>query len=409
MSEHPKDICRDSGRAFLKTHPWIKFEATIGRESWRFFEAIGEARSKCRHLLLTPLPPPVARELEAVYLAKGALATTAIEGNTLSESQARDAIRGQLRLPESQSYLGIEIQNVLHAIAEIERTIIGAQEVVKITPELLKAFNRQVLDGTPDAAEDGVTPGEYRRDVRVVGNVYKSPLPEDTEFLVGLLCDWLNGPDFETTETGHESFVRVLMRALVAHIYIAWIHPFGNGNGRTARLLEFAILTSAGLPSVSAHLFSNHYNQTRSVYYSKLNAASRSADGLNGFFEYAAIGFVDQLQSQLETVHELVFEIAWRDYIYRAFDGAKETQATRRQQRLALALPTAEAVPVSEIRLLTPQLAVDYDGKGGKTITRDINRLLELELIVRESGGVRANGEIMAGLLPRSRQWELLF
>ena len=36
------------------------------------------------------------------------------------------------------------------------------------------------------------------------------------------------------------------MSALLAHLYIAWIHPFADGNGRTARLLEYLILDSFG-------------------------------------------------------------------------------------------------------------------------------------------------------------------
>lgn len=54
-----------------------------------------------------------------------------------------------------------------------------------------------------------------------------------------------------------------IFKAVVAHLYLAWIHPVGDGNGRTARLVEFQILLSSGVPSPAAHLLSNHYNQTR--------------------------------------------------------------------------------------------------------------------------------------------------
>ena len=45
-----------------------------------------------------------------------------------------------------------------------------------------------------------------------------------------------------------------ILKATLAHLYIAWIHPFGDGNGRTARLVEFMLLSRAGVPSPSAHL-----------------------------------------------------------------------------------------------------------------------------------------------------------
>ena len=64
------------------------------------------------------------------------------------------------------------------------------------------------------------------------------------------------------------------MKAVVAHLYIAWIHPFGDGNGRTARLLELQILLGAGFPVPTCQLLSNHYNQTRTEYYRELDLAS---------------------------------------------------------------------------------------------------------------------------------------
>ena len=53
-----------------------------------------------------------------------------------------------------------------------------------------------------------------------------------------------------------------ILRAITAHLYLIWIHPFGDGNGRLARLVEFTILLKSGIPSIAAHLLSNHYNAT---------------------------------------------------------------------------------------------------------------------------------------------------
>jgi hypothetical protein len=54
-----------------------------------------------------------------------------------------------------------------------------------------------------------------------------------------------------------------LIAAVVAHVYFEWIHPFGDGNGRTGRLIELKLLLEAGVPQPAAHLLSNHYNATR--------------------------------------------------------------------------------------------------------------------------------------------------
>ncbi len=53
-------------------------------------------------------------------------------------------------------------------------------------------------------------------------------------------------PDF-AAKADHE-LIYAIIKAVLAHVYIAWIHPFGNGNGRTARLIEFHLLMSGGMP-----------------------------------------------------------------------------------------------------------------------------------------------------------------
>ena len=70
---------------------------------------------------------------------------------------------------------------------------------------------------------------------------------------------------------GKQSFQDPVIQAIVAHVYIAMIHPFGDGNGRTARLIEFYILLRAGLPDMASHILSNHYNDTRQEYYRRLD------------------------------------------------------------------------------------------------------------------------------------------
>jgi len=61
--------------------------------------------------------------MHQLYLAKGALATTAIEGNTLSESEVLRVLTGELKLPPSREYLKQEIDNVAEAFNKIYRQI----------------------------------------------------------------------------------------------------------------------------------------------------------------------------------------------------------------------------------------------------------------------------------------------
>ena len=92
-------------RTYLKTHPWLKFNVDLRQLNYTIWTALGEAQSKCEHISGVPLRPTVARELHKLFLAKGVLATTAIEGNTLTESEvlqhlhrkALDLVKQKLR------------------------------------------------------------------------------------------------------------------------------------------------------------------------------------------------------------------------------------------------------------------------------------------------------------------------
>ena len=74
-------------RTFERTHPWISFRCDLGKAGAELWLSLGEAASKCEHISRVPLRPATAEMLQQLYLAKGAAATTAIEGNSLSEAE----------------------------------------------------------------------------------------------------------------------------------------------------------------------------------------------------------------------------------------------------------------------------------------------------------------------------------
>ncbi len=393
-------------KTFEKTHPWISFQINLSKAHPELWIGLGEAASKCEHLSRVPLRPATAERLHQLYLAKGVAATTAIEGNTLSEQEVLKAVEGRLEVPLSKQYLKQEVDNIITACGAIVKQA-AEGKLPSLTSELACGYNRQVLEKLP-AGED-VIPGQLRNHSVVVGNVYRGAPAEDCPFLLQRLCDWLNGSDFKPPKGSAPlmEMVYAILKAVAAHLYLAWIHPFGDGNGRTARLLEFHVLLSAGIPSPAAHLLSNHYNQTRAEYYRQLDYASKSGGDILPFINYAIRGFVDGLRAQLNYVWEQQWDVAWRNYVHEQFQR-KNSPSDVRQRHLALDLSVKEApTPISEISELTPRLAKAYAGKTAKTIQRDLNELEKIGLIVREGRKVRARREIIFSFLPlRSRPAE---
>lgn len=70
--------------SYETTHPWLTFRVNLKRMPPAFWMLLGEVRSKSAHLSGVPLRPDTATNVHQVYLARDVLATTAIEGNTLS-------------------------------------------------------------------------------------------------------------------------------------------------------------------------------------------------------------------------------------------------------------------------------------------------------------------------------------
>jgi len=249
-------------------------------------------------------------------------------------------------------------------------------------------------------------PGEVPIHNVAVGSVYLGAPRADCQHLLVRLCDWLNEfPDHLWPESKHPTTIPMaILKAILAHLYIAWIHPFGDGNGRTARLIEFLLLAAAGVPSPAAHLLSNHYNETRTEYYRHLDRASKSGGNIFPFIHYAVQGMVDGLNTQLNRVHREHMRVAWESFVYNEFRSSKRSAAMFRQRDLVLSLTNAKE-PVSKemLRDLTPQLVRQYANKTLKTVSRDINALVGRKLIRKERSGYIANTSLMLGFKPLRR------
>ena len=390
-------------KRYEDTHQWIKFShhATLNP----LWAKLGEAYSKCQHLSGIPLQPTLAEELAAFVMNKGALATAAIEGNTLTEEEANDILSGGKNLPPSQEYLEQEIRNVANALKDIN---FGSPDVepFQLSTDWLKEQNAKVLHALPE--KDDVVPGEFTTRQLVVGNIYRAAPPEDVPYLVDTMCQWLNKdfilPSQNPSIDKDQRFYLAFFGATLAHLYTAWIHPFGDGNGRTARLIEVAILAKSGVvPWVASNLLSDHYNKTRSRYYEKLDKASKE-DDVDGFILYAAEGLVDQLREQIETVKHHQRRIAWESYVHEILGHENAGKTRDRQNHLVIALSQEPAgAEQKAIRYLTPFLAEAYAGMQDRAITRDLNKLTQLGLVRKEGKLWHANSAIMNAFIPLVR------
>ena len=145
-------------------------------------------------------------------------ASTAIEGNPLTFEEVDAALAG---LPVNAPRDAVrEVVNYNLALDLANRAAL--REDFAWSTELLRRLNGQVMQGLEDDES-----GEYRTQPVVVGGVYHPPEAAHLPGLTGELVEWI--------QTDARA-LHPLLRAALVHVNVVSIHPWLNGNGRTARV-----------------------------------------------------------------------------------------------------------------------------------------------------------------------------
>ncbi len=212
--------------------------------------------------------------------------STQIEGNRLTLPEVLAAIRGA-RMPGRERDER-EVRNHYLALGRMEQI---AGESTGLSENNLQRLHGLVLSGRDK-------PSPYRavqnviRDVGSGSIVYLPPEAHDVARLMRELVAWING---ELTE----GELPAPIVAALAHYQFATIHPYLDGNGRTARLLATLILRKAGYGLKGIYSLDEHYAKNLSSYYSALTVGShnyyegRAEGDVTPFVAYFCEGMAD--------------------------------------------------------------------------------------------------------------------
>jgi Fic family protein len=369
-----------------KKYPKIGFDVKLELTD-RFWLLLGQSVAYLQAINNTPIMPEYYRSLMHVSLAKGAQSTTAIEGNMLSDEEIVKIMEGK-KLPESMVYQGEEVKNIIDAFDSILFRTVYEDDNQLITPELILDYHEMVGKGLGD--QFTAIPGEFRKTDAIVGR-YICPDPKEIPDLINHYCAFLQ-EKFSYDPNKKSNFSDVFLEAIVAHVYLEWIHPFGDGNGRVGRLLEFYVLSRGGNPDITLHILSNHYNLTRPEYYRQLDKAYQNND-LSDFVLYALVGYRDGLKQTLEKIQESQLKMTWQNYVYDTFAKVdiKHKEVFKRKRSLGLEIPIGDKFTINEIPDLNIPLAKLYSNVGDRTLARDVDELIELEILKNEGHYYFAN------------------
>ena len=283
---------------YEKTHPHITFELNLRDAPPRFWTLLADAAAMCDAYSLALLNRDVDEEITGLAARRAAHSSAHIEGNTLTRRQVALLARGELSPPDMTTTQQHEVKNIMDAF-ELPPAAINA--------EWYKNLNASVMRNIPE--KYGVPYGETRSISVRVGR-FICPSADECDYLLARLFEWLRHlgrhlpKKLAPALKRNQALAAVILMALLAHLYAAWIHPFVDGNGRSARLLEYHMLANGGarkggdLPHVrrmAAHELSRHYWETRDLeggYYDQLEWSFAMQDDGVSFLAYALEGFV---------------------------------------------------------------------------------------------------------------------
>jgi Fic family protein len=154
--------------------------------------------------------------------------STGIEGNPLSAEQVDDVLTGGAVSARPADIR--DVRNYNGALEIANRATLRPD--FEWTQELLRRLNATILSGLED---DEL--GEYRLGPVIVGGMYAPPDHHVVPSLMSEFVDWLR-PDRDE---------HPLVRAGLAHLNVVSIHPWLNGNGRTARVVGSLVLMRHGV------------------------------------------------------------------------------------------------------------------------------------------------------------------
>ena len=359
--------------------------------------ALARAQARADVLRDIPLPPGVQVRLHRLNALRAAGRTIGSEEIDLSDSELEsiaEAPDGNLVLPPSGHDQEREARNSYEVMRFISMTL-DADPLRALDEPLIRDLHRRMLDGLDES------PGHYRQQPTRVGD-YVPPAPNDIARLMGQLVDWLNEPA--------QTKLDAVTRAVLAHFYIVSIHPFADGNGRTARAVESFLLyrrtpEGGGVNARGFHSLANFYYRRRDEYHRLLDAvrADRDTD-VTPLVRFAALGLVEELETLCAAILHQVRIIAFRDYARGHLSRIENLRAGSRSRLLRFVLSLLDlrarsdggGVPLRQLREGEGLLCTLYAGQSSGTLNRDLRILSDQKLIAIREGIVQANLELMS-------------
>jgi len=231
----------------------MSYDFTFTPAIVRYLQSIERVRESVR---LTILPPVVAEKLRWQAHIRSTHYSTRIEGNRLTLKETEQVIQ-QGRLFAGLERDVKEVESYYQALQQVEKWVEGKQQVTEARIRKLHALLYTGRRAKPTPYRDG------QNVIREASGeiAYMPPEAEDVSKLMGDMVDWIHRSKPE---------IPVPVIAGVAHYQFVTIHPFYDGNGRTARTLNTWLLYQGGYDLGKFYALEEFYADDLQSYYQAL-------------------------------------------------------------------------------------------------------------------------------------------
>ncbi|OGK15241.1 hypothetical protein A2690_00520 [Candidatus Roizmanbacteria bacterium RIFCSPHIGHO2_01_FULL_39_12b] len=313
-------------------------------------EAIGQILG---FLKATRIPKAYEKEYLTKVIIDTINSSTAIEGNTLTPSQIKKVVKGKKIIAMQKDIQ--EVKNYHRAVKELIKITKTKDDISeKIILNLHKIITNKL---------DINRSGQYRKQMVIVGD-YLSPKPNEVLRLMKEFVKWINKP----TPTD----LSPLLYAGIVHYRFVAIHPFADGNGRTARILTKLILMKFGYNITKLFSLETYYNRDRKAYYQALSTIDKyridRKENLTLWLEY----FIEGMLVEAERARSKIIEL----------------QSKSKQVPILLTNSQQKAlVWFTKNKILRMQDYIKISGLSRKGAYKSLNVLVKLRQIIKVGVG----------------------
>jgi Fic family protein len=355
---------------------WIQYDRMA------ILDVLIEAKAAVLSLQTVPYQKRWVDRLQKLELKREVAGTSRIEGAEFTTHELDRAMT-----EETSSELFTRSQRQAHAATLAYAWIRKLLPKTPVKSDLIREIHRMIVTGADD---DHCPPGKLRESMQNV--TFGSPPHRG--------CD--GGAE---TEGAFEAFTDALasdygahdplVQAIAAHYHIAAMHPFLDGNGRTARATEAFMLRKAGLRDTTFIAMSNYYYDEKTAYLSALAETRKLQHDLTPFLRFALRGVVLQAKRLLGEIQREIKRDLVRQLMHELNERLRSPRRRvimDRQGRIMSMLLEVDDMSVEDF---FKALGSIYDGLKADTAAfrRDVGGLIELGALAYDptTDRVRAN------------------